>query len=333
MHSTGNLGQGRSASTSCQCLSVIAAIIDDWQDGIAIRHRAVTARFTSRMPINVVIQRREVRVIFAIVCRLMAESHSGSNLWSSLKRSFSLRRSEDVDPDLRDNHSSEARKPEVLSSLQINDLPPLHLQNGSAHLQLPQAAHPGQDHPKSGGWIQRLSMRRRSSEISSPQQPSSPSERLASGDLQANGAKNETLSTDAACLGKSSNQNGLHSNSIAPERDAKGSESQDRGSKASLGSREAFLEEYDAATLELCNRLAGSTATSLGDTAFQEVAPWNREPGYLVCLGSLGRNAPAGFCLSFCMPKSTTPSECENSLKAMQLVLMRGNSACLVIRM
>jgi hypothetical protein len=50
----------------------------------------------------------------------------------------------------------------------------------------------------------------------------------------------------------------------------------------SIDPRQEFLEAYDAATLQLCNRLFEREASCIADTGFREVAPWNRVPGYLV---------------------------------------------------
>ena len=47
-------------------------------------------------------------------------------------------------------------------------------------------------------------------------------------------------------------------------------------------SREEFLEAYDAALLELANRTSGTEACCLEDIPLQDVAPWNRCPGFLV---------------------------------------------------
>ena len=68
------------------------------------------------------------------------------------------------------------------------------------------------------------------------------------------------------------------------------------------GARAQFLEEYDAATLQLCNRLSNANATSVAETTTSKVAPWSCVPGYLVsrcaalvggpdgCLSGPGRN-------------------------------------------
>ena len=216
-----------------------------------------------------------------MLCSLMAESQGAAgHIWSSLKHSLSLRRSQDTEPDLKEGSCNHAGKAEVLSAPAIDNLPPLQLQNGSAAPQQ-HIEQPGKEERRSSSWIRRLSVRRRSSELPESREPSG---RLASGDLHTNGGRGESLSSSSTDLGNASKQNGLAVSSVAPEREAEGSETRQPSSKAPPGSREAFLEAYDAATLEMCNKLAGTSATSIGDTAFQDVAPWNRESGYLVRL-------------------------------------------------
>lgn len=214
----------------------------------------------------------------------MAEPQgAASYLWSSLKHTISLRKSQDVEPELKKGGLSPADgHSEVLSGSQVDDLPPLQLQNGSTAPQLQPSDQPEKEARKSSSWIRRLSVRRRSSEMSGPAASPAASGRLASGELQLNGNGRNSVSTSSADLGRSSKQNGLHTNSVAPNRQEEGSGNRSSVNKAAPGSREAFLEDYDAATLELCNRLAGTASTCIADTAFQEVAPWNREPGYLV---------------------------------------------------
>ena len=51
-----------------------------------------------------------------------------------------------------------------------------------------------------------------------------------------------------------------------------------------LGERGEFLKAYDAAVLEMLNRLHGSQSSCVGDVPLLDVAPWNRKPGYLVSL-------------------------------------------------
>lgn len=48
------------------------------------------------------------------------------------------------------------------------------------------------------------------------------------------------------------------------------------------GERGDFLRAYDAAVLEMLNRLSSSQASCIGDIPLLDVAPWNRRPGYLV---------------------------------------------------
>lgn len=50
-------------------------------------------------------------------------------------------------------------------------------------------------------------------------------------------------------------------------------------------SREAFLEAYDAATLRGLNRIYQSNAACVADVPLQQVASWNRAPGFLVRKG------------------------------------------------
>lgn len=59
----------------------------------------------------------------------------------------------------------------------------------------------------------------------------------------------------------------------------------------SIDPRQEFLEAYDAATLQLCNRLFEREASCIADTGFREVAPWNRVPGYLGYLDSRQKQA------------------------------------------
>ena len=218
----------------------------------------------------------------------MAESQGAtSHLWNSLKHSLSLRKSQDIDSDLQKS-SINTSHAEVLSGSELDALPPLQLQNGSAAPQLQQADQHETESRRSSSWIRRLSVRRRSTEMS--QEPSASSGRLPSGDLQANGDRRDSLSPSSAGLDRSSKRNGLHSSSAVSSSVVEGPGTSGTESKASSGSREAFLEEHDAATLKLCNRLAGASATCIGDTAFQEVAPWNKEPGYLVGFGCPANN-------------------------------------------
>ena len=62
-----------------------------------------------------------------------------------------------------------------------------------------------------------------------------------------------------------------------------------------LGTREAFLDAFDTATLQVSNRLFGQAATCRAEAGFTEVAPWNRREGYLVGTSSSASLSPEGF--------------------------------------
>ena len=222
----------------------------------------------------------------------MAESQgAASHFWNSLKHSMSLRKSQDADSGPKKSSINDSSQPEILSGSDVDSLPPLQLQNGSAAQEVAeQADQPEREARRSSSWIRRLSVRKHSTEACGLQEQAASSGRLPSGDLQANGHRQDSLSTSSGGVGRSSKQNGLHSSSVVSSGEAEGSGNRVTVSKASPGSREAFLEDYDAATLALCNRLAGTSVTCIGDTAFQEVAPWNKEPGYLVRLGCPASN-------------------------------------------
>ena len=57
---------------------------------------------------------------------------------------------------------------------------------------------------------------------------------------------------------------------------------------AQVGSvpRRDFLRAFDAAALAAANRLHGCSAKCMADLPLLPAAPWNRRPGYLVCLRS-----------------------------------------------
>ena len=204
-----------------------------------------------------------------------------STLWQSVKQSLNIGKSQDSDHDLRrgsvrssGSHDLkrgshlDSSSPAVLSASDIHSLPPL--QNGSAH----HSEVPHKEHLRTSSWIKRFGSRKRSSDFSA----SAPEDPVARPDATAGQVGPQKASSEAAARLSHDVSRGSSRRTSAEQQKTE----QQASKKAASGSREAFLEEYDAATLELCNRLSGSTASCIGDTGFQDVAPWNRESGYLV---------------------------------------------------
>lgn len=214
----------------------------------------------------------------------MTEPQGPANqLWQSLKQSLSFGKSQDLDDpkgDIKKPPGSVSRLP----APDVDSLPPLQDQNGSnpSHLQRPEERH-SKNHQRSSSWLKRISSLQRSSEHA---RSGPDSAKLATAE-QSQPQLSSTGSGIVESAGLA--QNGSARPQALQEQSSLGTEA---AGEAQSGTREAFLQEYDKATLELCNRLSGSTASCMADTGFQEVAPWNREPGHLVNFVGLPEDFP-----------------------------------------
>lgn len=215
----------------------------------------------------------------------MADSGGGSSFWQTLKYSLSLGQSYEEKPHQKpDEFDTNALKPklsgEVLSDADVNGLPPLQ-QNGGSHLHTPHPEPSLREQRRSNSWLRRISTKSRRSSESGNFAPDAGRLSGTSQDLNRRGS-HSSLSRKESHGGLSRRQS--HASSIGepiPEKASRLGEEKPNDIYTD-SPRAEFLRAYDAATLQLCNSLSGKSASSVGDTGFQDVAPWNRQPGFLV---------------------------------------------------
>ena len=207
--------------------------------------------------------------------------HLGSGLWHTLKKISIIRKDHDSGKDHESGKESHPTSPqgtesaELLSQSQVETLPAL--QNGNLSAQSSFKEEQANQSRRSLSWLRSLSSRKNSldqpsatAHVNSVAIPNSPAGQPHTNHL----ARDHSTEVEGARASRLQRSNSAsHENGQVPLE-----------SKAQPGTREAFLEAFDAASLEISNRLSGGKATCMGDTGFQEVAPWNRAPGYLVLL-------------------------------------------------
>ena len=209
-----------------------------------------------------------------VFCSCMSDTQGqSSHLWQTLKQTLSFGTSQDPSSEGNGKAPGGASPIGRLSPATVKDLPPLQTQNGTnaSHLLTQNgtsASHlqrPSREHQRSSSWVRRFSGRRLSSE-----RPAS----MESG-RRSESATESLPQASSKAVPAVLDQNGRTSSSVD-------SPSQEISLRSDSDARRDFLDKYDAASLELFNRLSDSSASCMGDTACQEVAPWNRAPGHLV---------------------------------------------------